>query len=118
MNESAFRDIVEAFNSDDHDRRVELLSRHLAEDAEVAHIHGEASGPVAFSEDIGKIRQAMPEGLQARLEGDAEALHRWRRQRWTLVSATGDVFASGEYLGRTADEGKFSHLASLPDEHG
>lgn len=117
MNESAFRDIVEAFNSDDRDRRVELLSRHIAEDAEVAHIHGEATGPVGFAQDIGSIRQALPEGLEARLDGDAESLHRWQRQRWTLFGMTDDVFASGVYIGRAADDGKFSHLVSLPDQH-
>jgi hypothetical protein len=114
---AAFRDIVEAFNSDDHDRRVELLSRHIAGDAEIAHIHGEATGPVGFAHDIGSIRQALPEGLEARLDGDAESLQRWWRQRWMLVDVTGDVFAGGVYIGRTADDGSFSHLISLPDQH-
>jgi hypothetical protein len=117
MNESAFRDIVEAFNSDDHDRRVELLSRHIGEDAEIAHIHGEATGPVGFAHDIGSIRQALPEGLEARLDGDPGSLHRWWRQRWTLVDGAGSLFASGVYIARLADDGNFSHLVSLPDQH-
>lgn len=116
MAEGPFADIVEAFNSDDDDRRVELLRRRLTDDAEVVHPHGEAIGPAAFSADIGSIRQGFP-GLTGRLDGHAESLHRWDRQAWTLVDADGAVFATGSYTARRTDDGRFSHLVSMPDAH-
>jgi hypothetical protein len=68
MDPSPFAAIIDAFNSDDSELRVQALSTCLAEDAEVSHIHGQNVGPAAFSNDIGQIREWLP-GCTAKLGG-------------------------------------------------
>lgn len=114
--DSPFAAIVEAFNADDHDLRVEVLRRCLADDAEVSHVNGVATGPHGFSDDIGQIRQWLP-GSTASLTGDVRTVQDWDAQRWALHTSEGALFASGEYVGRRGPDGRYAHLASIPDEH-
>lgn len=117
MDPSPFAAIIEAFNSDDSDFRVRVLSTCLAEEAEVSHIHGQSVGPAAFSNDIGQIREWLP-GCMAELRGAARTVQGWDAQTWVLHTADGAAFATGEYVGRRSADGKYSHLASIPDAHG
>ena len=89
MDESVFQRVVEAFNSDDHDRRVDLLGGVLAVDAEVAHIHGVSVGPEAFSRDVGRIREVIPAGLSALLQGEVDSLQRALENAAQISAAPG-----------------------------
>jgi hypothetical protein len=116
MDPSPFAAIIEAFNSDDPELRIQALSTCLAEDAEVSHIHGQTVGPAAFSNDIGQIREWLP-GCTANLRGMVRTVQGWDAQDWVLHTADGAVFATGEYVGHRSADGKYSHLASIPDAH-
>lgn len=116
MDVSPFDPVIEAFNTDDPVHRIGVLSSRLAEDAEVSHVHGEVVGPVAFSDDIGQIRHWLP-GCTAELSGEVRSVQRWDAQAWILRTADGAVFASGEYVGHRSTDGRYTHLASIPDAH-
>jgi hypothetical protein len=116
MDHSPFAAIIEAFNSDDPDVRVEVLRTCLSEDCEVSHIHGATVGPASFSEAIGQIREWLP-GCTGELVGEPRSVQRWDAQDWVIHTADGAVFATGEYVGRRSAGGTYTHLASIPDVH-
>jgi hypothetical protein len=116
MDPSPFSAIIEAFNADDPELRVRALRTCLAEDGEVSHINGQNVGPAGFSNDIGHIREWLP-GCTAELRGQVRTVQSWDAQGWVLRTADGAVFATGEYVGRRSADGKYDHLASIPDAH-
>lgn len=116
MEHSPFAAVIEAFNCDDAERRVDLLRTCLDHDAEVSHINAVSTGPAEFAADIGQIREWLP-GCTGALVGAARSVQNWDRQDWTLHTADGTLFAAGEYVGRRSAEGRYTHLASIPDAH-
>ncbi len=104
-----------AFNASDPLARLELLEASLSEAAEVAHVHGESRGPRPFADAIAEIQRSYGP-LVAEL-GTQQVLGRWVRRPWTLAKPDG-VFARGAYVARLGDDGRITHLLSLPDEIG
>lgn len=113
--EDALERVAKAFNASDGAQRLELLVSCLSEDAEIVHVHGESHGPHAFAEVMTAIQRdfgPLVVGL-----GAQRALGRWLQCPWTLATPN-SVFARGAYVARVGDDGRITHLLSLPDESG
>ena len=106
------RTYIEMWNETDPQRRRELVTQTVTDDARYLDPMMSGDGPDGITEMIGRAQRQFP-GHRFALVSGPDAHHDRVRFTWSLGSAAGETVAVGVDFATTADDGRMRDITGF-----